>query len=228
MRTQPPQPGGSDEHPPECPDHARGVEPDGPARRHRGGAGRPRWPTAFGVSERTVRKWLAALRAEAGAGLRTAPAGRAGSPATPAALRRAGSSACAGSAGPAPRSPRRCSSAALHRRRLPAAAGLARLRALEPPVPVARYERAAARRPAAPRHQEARPLRPRRATASPAIAGAGCAASAGSTSMSPIDDASRLAYVEVLPDERRRRRRRGSSGAPWPGFGASASGSRGS
>ena len=61
--------------------------------------------TAFGVCERTVRKWVQRYQAEGAEGLRTAPRDPTSCAAQPRSRWSAGSSRCAGGAGPAPRSP---------------------------------------------------------------------------------------------------------------------------
>jgi transposase InsO family protein len=158
----------------------------------------------FGVSERTVRKWLARWRAGGEPALNdrsSAPARQSRRPseqvAAIEALRR-----------------RRLSSPQIARhlglpvstvgailRRL----GLSRLKALDPPVPVARYERA---RPGELLHIDTKKLG--------RIAGIGHRITGRRTGMInrhrgigweylhvAVDDRSRLAYTEILPDERK-------------------------
>ena len=161
---------------------------------------------AAGVSERTARKWVARYRSEGEAGL----------------LDR--SSAPEDSRQPHRGAPHRGDRGAARLRMtgaeiaeclgmalstvsgILADIGLGKLCRLGPPEPPNRYERSTARRADPHRHQEARPDREggagHRVTgkrARPALAGAGwefvhvC-----------VDDATRLAYVEVLPDEKAR------------------------
>jgi transposase InsO family protein len=168
---------------------------------------RERWPVtavaaAFGVSERTVYKWLARYRAEGPAGLadRRSVAHRrphALSPTWLALIRllRQGKLVAAEIAQQLPLA-RSTVSAALTR------LGLARLRYLNPPPPVVRYER---QRPGELVHVDTKKLgrieRPsHRVTGNrrDATRGAGW-----EYAHVAIDDYSRYTYVEILPDEKR-------------------------
>jgi hypothetical protein len=83
--------------------------------------------------------------------------------------------------------------------------GLGRLKSLHPPAPVVRYARA---RPGELVHSDTKSSArlPASATASPAAASAwstASAASAGEYLHVAVDDASRMAYTELLPEERK-------------------------
>jgi transposase InsO family protein len=166
-----------------------------------------RWPVsavamAFGVSERTVYKWLARYRSEGAAGLRDRPsvAHRRPHALTPAwlALIRLLRHGKLVATEIAARLPLARSTVSAVLRRL----GLGRLRYLNPPPPVQRYEWA---RPGELVHLDTKKLgrivQPgHRITGNPrdSVVGAGW-----EYAHVAIDDCSRFTYVEILPDEKR-------------------------
>ena len=101
--------------------------------------------------------------------------------------------------------------------------GLNRLAHLTPRRPVIRYERT---RPGELVHLDIKPLGadpPRRASHSSAIAGRSVEGAGCEYAHVAVDDYSRVAYVEVLPDQTRRAPPRPSSGAPSAGLPGAAS-----
>ncbi len=98
--------------------------------------------TAFGVSAKTVRKWVERFPPRAPPGLedRSSRPHRA-LPANPHGNRRADRARCAASAGPASRSPRQTGVSPATVSRVLGRRGLSRMRDLEPAAPVIRYER---------------------------------------------------------------------------------------
>jgi transposase InsO family protein len=165
------------------------------------------WPvnavaSAFGISERSVYKWLARYRAEGPAGLRdrSSRAHRrphALAPAWPALIRLLRQAKWV-AAEIAARLPLARSTVSAVLRRL----GLGRLRYLNPPPPVQRYEWS---RPGELVHLDTKKLgrivQPgHRVTGNPrdSVAGAGW-----EYAHVAVDDCSRFTYVEILPDEKR-------------------------
>ena len=163
------------------------------------------WPAGSRSRVRTARKWLARYRAEGVPGFAgpLQPAARQSrpdhGPGHPA--RR---SKCFGSsAGRARRSPGPWAiSAATAARILRRRAGLSRRGRLEPPPAGAPLRACAPRRSAAPRHQEAGADRRSRAPHhGPAGRGYAPRQWVGDRLHIAVDDHSRVAYVELLPDE---------------------------
>ena len=121
--------------------------------------------------------------------------------------------------------------AALDRRRSAAPARPRPPPAREPAAPVIRYERDRARRADPHRHQEARPHRrdrpPHHRRPAPVRATTAAAKGWDVSLHVAIDDASRLAYTEVLPDEKKESAdaflERASAGSPGTACRSSAS-----